>query len=477
MRRSIPIQDVEHQVQLKEFLDSQAAGRHEWLKKNHYYYDLLTRYLKLAIPENSSVLEIGCGTGELLNALKPSYGVGIDISGKMVDVARSQFPHLHFIEADAHNLPIEDKFDFVVISDTIGYLQDVQSVFSELKKVVRSDTRVVITYFNYLWRWILVAGEKLGLKMKQPEQSWLSLEDIANLLHLAGFEVIRKYYKILFPLHVPVVSAFLNRVVANLPFFWKLSLTEIVVARLAPDRPRDYSVTVVVPCRNEKGNIAGVIERTPHMGSHTDIIFVEGHSTDETLEEIKRQIAHHPQKDIQLVVQDGKGKGNAVRNGFAKARGEVLIILDADLSVAPEDLPKFYEALRQGKGEFINGCRLVYPMEIEAMRFLNTLGNKFFSRAFTYLLEQPFKDTLCGTKAVSKAGYGKIAANRHYFGDFDPFGDFDLIFGAAKLNLKIVELPVRYRERTYGETNIRRFYHGWLLAKMCLFALKKIKWI
>ena len=199
------------------------------------------------------------------------------------------------------------------------------------------------------------------------------------------------------------------------------------------------------------------------------------YSSDNTLEEIHRVIAANPDRDIKVVEQTGKGKGNAVREGFAVARGEVLMILDGDLTVPPEDLPKFYRALMRGKGEFINGSRLVYPMEQDAMRFLNSVANHAFSKIFSWLLNQRFTDTLCGTKVLSKYHYNQIVANRSFFGDFDPFGDFDLIFGAAKLNLKVTEVPVRYAARVYGETQISRFRHGVLLLRMVVFAFRKLK--
>ena len=236
------------------------------------------------------------------------------------------------------------------------------------------------------------------------------------------------------------------------------------------------SVSVIIPARNEKGNIEALIQRTPRMGKHTEIIFVEGNSTDDTWGEIQRQGAHYQEYyHIKWVQQDGKGKGDAVRKGYSIATGDILMILDADMTVEPEELPKFFNAIASGKGEYINGSRLVYPMEKQAMRFLNLLGNKFFSLAFSWLLGQNLKDTLCGTKVLSRENYLRLAANRAYFGEFDPFGDFDLIFGSAKLNLKFVEIPIRYRARTYGETNISRFKHGWLLLRMTFFALKKVK--
>lgn len=239
-----------------------------------------------------------------------------------------------------------------------------------------------------------------------------------------------------------------------------------------------FSTSIVIPARNESGNIENALLRMPAFGKHQEIIFVEGNSTDDTWATIQRIAEEYKDRfDIKILQQDGKGKGNAVRNGFAVATGDILMILDADLTVPPEDLPKFYNAIASGKGDFVNGSRLVYPMEKKAMRFLNLLGNKFFSLLFSWLLERPFKDTLCGTKVIFRTDYYRLIANRKFFGDFDPFGDFDLIFGAFKLNLKIVEVPIRYRERTYGDTNISRFKHGFILLQMCAFAARKLKFI
>ena len=254
-------------------------------------------------------------------------------------------------------------------------------------------------------------------------------------------------------------------------------MSHFIIARPLFDEKKDFSVSIFIPCRNEKGNIEQAVTRTPAFGKKQEFIFVEGGSKDGTYEEVERIIKKYPHKDIKLYKQTGKGKGDAVRLGFSKAQNEVLMILDADLTVSPEDLPKFYEAMRNNRGEFINGCRLVYPMEKEAMRFLNLVANKLFGLFFSWLLGQRFKDTLCGTKVLFRHHYEEIAKNRVYFGDFDPFGDFDLIFGATKLNLKIIELPIRYKERQYGTTQIQRFQHGLLLFRMCLFAMKKIKFI
>jgi len=460
-----------------KYFDSVATEREKWRKRGVYYHKKLEKYLRFLIPSDSSVIEIGCGTGELLAALNPGRGLGIDISPKMVEVARGKNPHLQFEIGDLENLQIDEKFDFVLLVETVGHVDDIQLAFKELHKVCKPETRLIIVYYNYLWEPVLKFAESVGLRMKQPLQHWLPLEDISNFLYLNDFEVIRKGYRFLLPVYIPLISTLFNKFLANMPFFWKLCLTEILIARpMKRRKPSDEpTCSVIIPCRNEKGNIEQAVLRMPDMGRHTEIIFVEGHSKDGTFEKCEKVKDKYPQRDIKVLIQDGKGKGDAVRKGFSHAKSDILMILDADLTVPPEDLPKFFDTIVSGKGEFINGTRLVYQMENESMRLLNLLGNKFFGRAFTYILEQRIKDTLCGTKVLWRKDYLKILAGREYFGDFDPFGDFDLLLGAAKLNLKIVEIPIRYRSRTYGTTQISRFRHALLLLKMTFFALWKIK--
>jgi ubiquinone/menaquinone biosynthesis C-methylase UbiE len=471
--------DEKTKQELMARFDNLAERRGEWKRRNKYYYEDQERYFKFLVPEALSVLELGCGTGDLLNALRPKRGVGVDFSPEMLRIAKQRYPGLEFREADVEQMESwGETFDIIVLPDIVGHLQDIEETLRKMRAFCRPETRLIIAYYNFLWEPILKLGEMLSLKMPQQYQNWLSTEDTCNLLSLAQFQVVKTESRLLLPKRIPFLSDWTNRYIASLPGIRRLCLCRYIVARPIQLREKkDFSTTVLVPCRNEKGNIEAAVQRIPEFGNHQEIIFVEGHSTDGTLDEIKRVTQAHPEKDIKWVVQEGQGKADAVRKGFASASGDILMILDADLTVPPEDLPKFYRALSEDQGEFINGCRLVYPMEKQAMRFINLLGNKFFSLLFTWILNQRFKDTLCGTKALFKIGYEKIQASRGYFGEFDPFGDFDLIFGAVKQNLKVAEIPVRYRERAYGITNIRRFRHGWLLFKMTFFAYRKIKTI
>lgn len=465
---------------LKEYFNRVADKRIRVRKRNGYYWNDITRYCNYFIHDDYSVIEIGCGNGEMISQLKGRKKAGIDFSEKMIENARKNHPGVDFHLMDAENITLEEKYDVVIISNLIGYLDDIQAVFEQVKKLCHRNTKVIVSYYSYLWEPALKLAEATGLKMKTPNQNWLSDPDIKNLLYLAGFDTYRMAYRQILPVNIPLISWFFNRVLARLPLFRSLCISKYAFARPEPDAlpdfQKDFSVSVVIPARNESGNIENAILRTPKLGSHTEIIFVEGNSTDDTWDKIQEiQKKYSATHDIKIAKQPGRGKNDAVKKGFGMATGDILMILDADLTMPPEDLPKFYNAIASGKGDFINGSRLVYKMEANAMQFLNVYGNKFFSMMFTWLLERPFKDTLCGTKVIFREDYDRLCSNRKFFGDFDPFGDFDLIFGAYKLNLKIVEIPIRYRERTYGSTNISRFKHGLILLKMVAFAARKIK--
>jgi SAM-dependent methyltransferase len=461
-----------HLARVREFYDAAPATTQAGARS---YRALLAHYYNLLIPADASVLEIGCGNGELLAAIRAARKTGVDLSPARIAAARERLPGAELHVQAGEELQLEGTFDCIIISDTLNLAADVQTLFSRLHHCARPDTRVIVNFQNSLWRPVLSFAELLGLKAPHPQNSWLASSDVLNLLRLAGWESVCRQNHLLLPVRVPLLDPLFNRWLA--PLFQWFCLTIFIVARPTRQPRREPTVSVVIPARNEAGNIEAAVRRTPAMGAGTELIFVEGHSKDNTWAEIQRVAREHPDRRITILQQTGRGKGDAVRAGFAAATGDILMILDADLTMPPEELPKFYEALASGQAEFANGVRLVYPMDEKAMQFLNLCANKAFGLIFTWLLGQPLKDTLCGTKVLSRAHYDRVAANRSYFGDFDPFGDFDLLFGAARLNLKIADVPIRYKERTYGTTNIQRWKHGWLLLRMVLFAARKLKFV
>lgn len=439
------------------------------------YRKMLSLYYSRLIPEDASVLEVGCGDGELLAHLKNKDITGIDLSSTQIELAKARVSRGKFEVQSGEHLHLDRKFDYIILSETINQASDVQRLFERLQLAAHSRTRLILNFYHTAWRPLLGLATQLKLKAQQPPNNWLSPDDVQNLLRLADWELVKQQKRILIPIRFFGLERMVNRFIA--PFLPWLCLTTFQIARpQIKSKTAMPSVSVIIPARNESGNIHSAIKRMPKLGSHTEIIFIEGHSKDDTWQEIQR-VAREESKDWDIVTlqQTGKGKGNAVREAFDIAKGDILMILDADLTMPPEELVKFYDALASGKAEFCNGVRLVYPMEKEAMRFLNLCANKCFGIVFTWALDQPIKDTLCGTKVLFKEDYKRIAANRHYFGNFDPFGDFDLLFGADHMSLKIVDIPIRYRDRTYGATNISRWRHGVLLLRMLLVAIRKLK--
>lgn len=457
-----------------------SGQRAKWLHFAQFFHREDLRYLRFLIPEGSRVLELGCGTGHLLAGLRPSYGVGVDFSEGMIEQAHKTYPDLNFICGDIEDpsliSSLQGPFDFILIIDTLGTLEDCQAAIESLAPICPRQTRLVVAYFSHLWQPVLKVAERLGWRMPQPPQNVFSPADVNSLIGLADFETVKIDLRILSPARLVGFGRVLNRFIAPWPIIRGLCLRHYTVCRSLRHRDNSLkSASVVIPARNERGNIEPAVRRLPPFVDDLEIIFVEGHSTDGTWEEVQRVAAVYSDRRIRTMQQPGQGKGDAVFAAFDVAAGDVLMILDADLTVPPEQLPKFWHAIQSGKGEFINGSRLVYQMEDNAMRFLNLVANKVFSILFTWLLSQRFTDTLCGTKVLRRSDYLRLKQERSYFGNFDPFGDFDLIFGASKLSLKVIEIPVRYASRSYGETQISRFRHGLLLLRMALFAFFRIK--
>jgi len=466
---------------LLDHFEASGGEQYRGGKFNSAYREDDHKFMRFLIPPGKRVLELGCGRGDLLAALKPSYGVGVDFSAKTVARARELHPDLQFVLGDVEDpatlAPIEGPFDYIVIADTIGMFEDIDGTLRLVLDLCAPSTRIIIAYYSHLWEPILKLGELLKVKSRQSEINYIATADFLNLMDLADLEVISHEQRQLIPLRCFGLGPFINRYVAPLPVIRQLCLRSYIVGRPVRQFPdRKLSVSIVIPCRNEKGNIENTILRMPKFASAQEILFVEGNSSDGTFEECERvREAYKDSSNIKVLKQNGKGKGDAVRKGFAAATGDVLMILDADLTMPPEALPKYHAVIETGKAEFVNGTRLIYPMEHEAMRPLNLVANRCFAYLFSYLVNTRMTDTLCGTKVLLRKDYEVLARERDYFGNFDPFGDFDLIFGAAKQNLKIIETPIHYKARTFGETQISRFRDGWLLLKMVWFAYRKLK--
>ncbi len=477
---SSPLQD-RRKRDLLAYFEADNGRQDTPTRFNEAFRNADRNFMRFLIPPGKRVLELGCGSGDLLAALEPSYGVGVDFSPSAIARAKARHPALSFVFGDAEDpatlATIEGPFDYIVIADTIGMFEDIDGTLRQIHELCIPSTRIVVSYYSHLWKPPLRLAEALGARYKQPAINYIATADFLNLMDLADFEVINREQRQLLPLRLFGLGSLINKFIAPLPGIRGLCLRTYLVGRpVKIFADRKLSASILIPCRNERGNVENAIKRMPRFGSAQEILFVEGNSSDGTFEECERvRDAYKGVWDITVLKQDGKGKGDAVRKGFSAAKNDVLMILDADLTMPPEALPKYHAVIESGKADFVNGTRLVYPMENEAMRPLNFIANRIFAYLFSYLVNTRLTDTLCGTKVLMRKDYEVLARERTYFGNFDPFGDFDLIFGAAKQNLKIIETPIHYKARTFGETQISRFRDGWLLLKMVWFAYRKLK--
>ncbi|HJX70458.1 MAG TPA: glycosyltransferase [Bacteroidales bacterium] len=467
--------------QLKSHYDRIAGKRKKYLNRNKYYHRSILKFFKMVIPKGASILELGCGTGDLIGKLESSHGVGVDISSDMIKLATEKYPQIHFICEDAERFETTEKFDYVIVSGIVGTVENIQMLFERIQNWITTDSRVFVDFYNPLWYPLIKLGEKTGLKMPEKIRNWLSVDDIENFLYISGYQVIKRKYLMFFPKFIPIVTYILNKFIGNLPVIRRFSLNSVVIARTLKikENADERSCSVVITCRDEEGNIEGLVTRMPKMGKNTEIIFVEGHSRDNTVGRIQEMMTKYPDKDIKLLKQKGIGQGDAFRYGYDEAKGDFVIWLEADLTTPPEEAIHFWEAYINNTGEYMNGSRFIYKMEKSAMPLFNFLGNRFFGVLFTILLKQRFTDTLCGFKGISKRNYIRIREQINYFGDFDPFGDFELIFGAIRNNLKVAEIPVHYQPRQYGESKAygQSFFsfmkHAWLLLRMSCIAFRK----
>lgn len=391
----------------------------------------------------------------------------------MIEIAKNRDPKSTYLVDDLLTLQHATTYDYVLLLDTINFVSDVEIALKNIRTNLCHDhTRIIMTYYNFLWYPIFLVAEFLGWKTKFPEQNWLRRADIHNLLELAGFDVVQTGERVLLPLRFPLLATFCNRFLVSLPFFRMFALVKYVIARPRILQRKERTVSIISAVRNERGNIRPIINAMPNLGTRTELIFIEGHSTDGTFEEmLSVATEYRGPLTIKTLKQTGKGKANALHEGIAQSSGDLLFIYDGDFTVHPSELMKMYDCFAEGHAEFINTSRLIYPLEQGSMRILNLIGNKSFSVLFSWLFSQNLSDVLSPVKALFRRDYSAVETR------MDPFGDFDFFLGAGSKQLDMREIPVHYLERTYGTTKIRRFHHGWLLLKMCFFGAKKLKWI
>jgi hypothetical protein len=437
---------------------------------------LLAHYDRLLTPDEPRLLEIGFVRGQLLTEWPALGFTGVDCFRFQVDQVNSHLPQSDFQVKAGEQLTLEAGLDVVIISDALDEAMDVGQLHEPVQAVYSPETRPIFNYHSNLWDSLFTAAHRLGLRRKALQSDLWVTADAKSLPDLSAWDVAQLHHFL-----VAADRGRLGSIIDHYPalihplFCLTVSIAARSRGRPAASPARALSASVVGPARNEAGSIAGAVARTPTMSEDSNLIFERGYSRDDTWTRIQKVAANHPPLKIEALRPSDRGKGDAELAELAAAASDVLTALEADPTTPHEELPKVYEVIASGKAELADGVSLIYPTSQRAMQFLYLRAKNSFGLIFSWLLCPPAKDTLWGTEVLRRAQYENIAANRTYFGDFDPLGDFDLGFGAATQNLKIADTPIRHRERTHGETNIQRRRHGWLLLRTVIFPPSKLK--
>ncbi len=447
------------------------------LFKHNYYHKETQGYFELMIPPNQKILVIGVDAKQILDSLVPSKGVMVILDPSNLSNASVFHDGSYECHTGFQMDEIVGNFDYIIIHHALSLCEDIGSFVMKLIEFCNPSTRIIVSCHNYLWKPLLRIGEKLGLKREGGLEIMLSGTDINNILSASGFQLISTTRTMLFPCHALGIGPVLNWIGKLLPFIDWLKINLFQKYRLLPAVPSDQkeSLTVCLTCRDEKENIEPLVKAIPRLTDEQEILFVEGHSIDGTHEEIYRVMKLYPEKNIRVISQPGIGQGDAIREGFSRATGSIIILLEADMTSPPENIRYVYESMRLRYAEFMEGSRFIYPISRKAMPYLNQIGNWCFSFFFSWLFWRQITDVMSGIKAIRKEDFEKILVRWNSWGIDDPFGDFELLFGAMRLGLKSSEQPIHYHPRTYGSSKTRVFYHGYILTRMALKAFSKFR--
>ena len=457
-----------HNEEIRAHFEALAPEYPGLKQRNAYYNDYLVRWCRSLVPPGRRVLDIGSGRGDVLDAVRPSEGLGLDLSPEMSRRAAIDFPRFEFRTGAVEDLVSEKKFDIALLINTLEYTYDAGVVLDRARAALRDNGKLLITTANPVWAPVLRTASSLGLRIPECRRLFLTNEDIVNLLALHGYEPVYKSMDLMMPKGGRSLADAFNWAVSRTPYLRMLSSTQLIVARKVPEKRRDYSVSIVIPCHNEVDNVDRCVREVRKLGTRTEVIFVDDGSTDGTAKAVDP--SHNPDVDVKVIsYSPNEGKGRAVKRGFDAATGDLLMILDADLTTHPEELGPLYEAFAEGRTEFVNCTRMVYPMDSAAMKFMNYVGNKMFTIAVSLIMGARVSDTLCGTKAMFRWDYEHMTMGR------DPWGDYDFLFGAAQQRLVIRELPVHYRDRVFGMSKMAATKHTINLLKMCVRGFRQVQ--
>lgn len=439
-----------------------------WKEKNWYYHNQLKQIFKDVIKENSKVLQIGYGLGDILAALYPKKGVSFDDDKDILAISRRRYPIFKFTDFNFNKNKVNDKFDYVIYPNSLEHFDDIQTVFENVYPALSRSSKVVVASVNPRWEQIFYILEKLKLKRPESSRNWLRIENIKNLLEVSGYKVIDSGFRIILPVSIPLISGIINKVIRNIKILSRFCVEQFVVAQKETfSINNNLSCSVVIPTYNQAELLEYCIESIPNVGKKMQIVVVDDASSDRT-EQVMKSLSkkHHNIKYIRNERPQGEEK--SLKIGIESVDLDIILTYDAKMSIPSSELVRFYNVLASKRADFVSGMRFIYPLEGQRLRQLTIIGNIIFSYLYSLFLNQRVFDPLCSIKGFYKKNYSKIKiSNNNTL--------LDLLIKAAENKAKILEIPVHYSLESYLENKPHTLARLGILTKGVFYGIWRLK--
>ena len=453
------------------FFKSNFEKRIQFLNKKNFLFNEISNFINNCI-DNSKNIFIFCAGNSVLGKNIDSKKIFIKEIDEKYEIKYKT--NIHYINENTKD--VISECDTILISD-IEHQSNPTSSLLSLSKIIRDDTKIIIISRNLVWM-IFIKLLKSLFSFSPKKNNFLPYSYLDNLFSICNLEVIRNEKIITLPIYIPFFTNLINRIF-RLPLLNIFCLSNITILKKKDQNfsnNKDLRVSFIIPCKNEENNIKTFENEIKNSNQSNEYLFGDDNSMDKTIDEIDKLSKKLNNNKILKYNGPGVCKSENVYKGIELSSGDIIVVYDADLTVDFKDVEFSIDILKNTNADFINCTRMIYPQKDGAMKFSNFIGNSIFANLFSLLFRKKITDTLCGTKIFFKKDWVKIKKNITGLGVKDLWGDFDLLIGAYKNNLKITEVPVTYHERKEDNTKMTSvFLNGIRMLSIVLVAFYKLR--
>ncbi len=431
------------------FFKSNFIKRLNFIQKKFFLFKEISTFLNNCLDHTKNIF-IFCAGNSILGQNIDSNKIFIKEIDEQYQIKHKD--NIHYVNENIEN--ILSDCDTVVISDIEHQLNPAKNLLN-LSRIVGDNTKIILLSKNMVWM-ILIKILKLFFSFSPKKNNFLPSSYLDNLYSSCNLELIRQEKIIALPINIPFLTKIINRIF-RLPLLNFFCMSNIAILKKKiknSSNHKDLKISFIIPCKNEQDNIKVFEQKINENTEPDEYLFGDDNSSDKTSDEIDKLIEKLSDKKIIKYNGPGICKSENVYKGIDLSSGDIIVIYDADHTVSFEDIKFSVSIMKKTNVDFINCTRMIYPQKDGAMKFANFIGNTIFASLFSLLFKKKITDTLCGTKIFYKKDWEKIKENTSQWGMKDLWGDFDLLIGAYKNNLKITEVPVTYYERRENETKM-----------------------